>query len=214
MATVVGLASRRHPVRRLGPEDPLCVTPGHVKRRSARAACDDPAHGRSAQQDDRPRRRSSHGRGVRACRTSRSPRRARPVASVVSASIIWRVFAENKLALVSIGVIVFMLLFCFVGPHLYVTHQANLVVTSVGQVLAHPGRPAPLRDRPERLRHRGPPHGRAERPPSRSRCSAAGIATVFGVFFGAVSGYAGGAVGRDHDEDRRHRSLGPHPVPA
>ncbi len=33
--------------------------------------------------------------------------------------IILRVFAENKLALISVGVVVFMLLFCFVGPHIY-----------------------------------------------------------------------------------------------
>jgi peptide/nickel transport system permease protein len=37
----------------------------------------------------------------------------------------WEVFAENKLALVGLGFIVFMLLFCFVGPHLYVTNQVN-----------------------------------------------------------------------------------------
>ena len=52
--------------------------------------------------------------------------------------IILRVFAENKLALVSVGVVVFMLLFCFVGPHIYHTNQTDLVVTNVNQVLAHP----------------------------------------------------------------------------
>ncbi len=37
----------------------------------------------------------------------------------------WDVFAENKLALVSIGVIVFMVLFCFAGPHIYHTNEVN-----------------------------------------------------------------------------------------
>ena len=37
----------------------------------------------------------------------------------------WEVFAENKLALVGLVFIVFILLFCFVGPHIYVTNQVN-----------------------------------------------------------------------------------------
>ncbi len=107
--------------------------------------------------------------------------------------VIWRVFSENKLALVSIGVIVFMLLFCFVGPHLYVTPQANFVVTSVGQVLAHPSAQHLLGTDPNgydtvgRLLVGGATA-------LEIALLAAGIATVFGVFFGAVSGYAGGAV--------------------
>jgi peptide/nickel transport system permease protein len=36
-----------------------------------------------------------------------------------------RVFAENKLAVIGLGVIVFMLLFCFIGPLLYKTNQVN-----------------------------------------------------------------------------------------
>jgi peptide/nickel transport system permease protein len=108
-------------------------------------------------------------------------------------SVIWRVFAENKLALISIGVIVLMLLFCFVGPHLYVTPQANFVVTSVGQVLAHPSAQHLLGTDPNgydtvgRLMVGGATA-------LEIALLAAGIATVFGVFFGAVSGYAGGAV--------------------
>jgi len=107
--------------------------------------------------------------------------------------VIWRVFSENKLALVSIGVIVFMLLFCFVGPHFYVTPQANFVVTSVGQVLAHPSAQHLLGTDPNgydtvgRLMVGGATALEIS-------LLAAGIATVFGVFFGAVSGYAGGAV--------------------
>jgi peptide/nickel transport system permease protein len=107
--------------------------------------------------------------------------------------VIWRVFAENKLALVSVGMIVLMLLFCFVGPHIYVTPQANFVVTSVGQVLAHPSAQHLLGTDPNgydtvgRLMVGGATA-------LEIALLAAGIATIFGVFFGAISGYAGGAV--------------------
>ena len=107
--------------------------------------------------------------------------------------IIWRVFAENKLALISIGVVVFMLLFCFVGPHLYVTNQTTLVVTNYNQVLAHPSAQDWLGTDPNgydtlgRLMFGGSTA-------LEIALLAAGIATIFGVFFGAVSGYAGGVV--------------------
>jgi peptide/nickel transport system permease protein len=42
----------------------------------------------------------------------------------------WEVFAENKLALVSLGFIVFILLFCFVGPHIYHTDQVHTNLTN------------------------------------------------------------------------------------
>jgi peptide/nickel transport system permease protein len=35
------------------------------------------------------------------------------------------VFIQNKLAIVGLGVIVFFILFCFVGPHIYHTNQTN-----------------------------------------------------------------------------------------
>jgi peptide/nickel transport system permease protein len=38
---------------------------------------------------------------------------------------ILRVFVENKLAVVGLGVVVFFILFCFVGPSLYHTNQLN-----------------------------------------------------------------------------------------
>ena len=47
----------------------------------------------------------------------------------------WEVFAENKLALASLGVIVFMILFCFVGPLIYQTDQVH---TDLSQTLCHP----------------------------------------------------------------------------
>ncbi len=106
--------------------------------------------------------------------------------------IIWRVFAENKLALVSVGVVIFMLLFCFVGPYIYPTNQTTLVVTQVNQVLAPPSAQYPLGTDPNgydilgRLMFAGATT-------LEIALLAAGIATVFGVFFGAVSGYVGGA---------------------
>ncbi|MGH3406486.1 MAG: ABC transporter permease [Streptosporangiaceae bacterium] len=37
----------------------------------------------------------------------------------------WEVFAENRLALASLVVIIFIVLFCFVGPHIYHTDQVH-----------------------------------------------------------------------------------------
>jgi len=105
--------------------------------------------------------------------------------------VIWRVFAENKLALVSVSMVIAMLGFCFIGPFFYHTNQTSLVVTSAGQVLAHPGSQYPLGTDPNgydtlgRLMFGG---GTS----LEIALLAAGMATVFGVLFGAVSGFAGG----------------------
>ena len=45
---------------------------------------------------------------------------------------ICRVFVENKLAVVGLGIIVFMVLFCFVGPLLYHTNQMNAQAALLG----------------------------------------------------------------------------------
>src|SRR5262245_5647457 len=47
----------------------------------------------------------------------------------------WEVFAENKLALVSLGVVVFMIGFCFIGPLFYRTNQMH---TNLPDYLCHP----------------------------------------------------------------------------
>lgn len=39
--------------------------------------------------------------------------------------MMWRTFSENKLALVSLGVLIFLVLFCFVGPYIYHTDQTD-----------------------------------------------------------------------------------------
>jgi peptide/nickel transport system permease protein len=48
----------------------------------------------------------------------------------------WEVFAENRLALVGLGVIVFMIAFCFVGPLIYHTDQVH---TNLSDYLCRPG---------------------------------------------------------------------------
>ena len=53
------------------------------------------------------------------------PAGARPGAPGASGVQILRVFVENKLAVVGVAVIVFFVLFCFVGPLLYHTNQTN-----------------------------------------------------------------------------------------
>ncbi|HEX3492996.1 MAG TPA: ABC transporter permease [Streptosporangiaceae bacterium] len=42
----------------------------------------------------------------------------------------WEVFAENKLALASLVFLVLLLLFCFVGPHIYHTDQVHTNLTN------------------------------------------------------------------------------------
>ena len=41
----------------------------------------------------------------------------------------WEVFAENRLALASLGLLVFIVLFCFVGPLIYHTDQVHTNLT-------------------------------------------------------------------------------------
>jgi len=40
----------------------------------------------------------------------------------------WEVFAENKLALVGVGFVIFVFLFCFIGPHIYKTQQVSVTL--------------------------------------------------------------------------------------
>jgi len=53
----------------------------------------------------------------------------------------WEVFAENKLALASIAMIVFIVLFCFAGPLIYHTNQVN---TDLNDTLCRPSSAHPL----------------------------------------------------------------------
>lgn len=53
----------------------------------------------------------------------------------------WEVFAENRLALASLGILVFVIGFCFVGPLIYHTDQVH---TNLADYLCHPGASHPL----------------------------------------------------------------------
>jgi peptide/nickel transport system permease protein len=100
------------------------------------------------------------------------------------------VFVENRLALVGLGFIVFIVLFCFIGPHLYVTNQVD---TDLIDSLCTPGSQHLLGcnelgyDELGRLMVGGQT--------SIEVGLAAAIVSVFiGTLYGAISGFAGGFV--------------------
>jgi peptide/nickel transport system permease protein len=102
----------------------------------------------------------------------------------------WEVFAENKLALASLGMIVFIVLFCFVGPLFYHTDQVH---TTLSQSLCPPSAAHPLGcdnlgyDQFGRLMVGGQT--------SLEVGFAAAIVAVFiGALYGAFSGFIGGPV--------------------
>ncbi len=100
------------------------------------------------------------------------------------------VFMENRLAVVGLGIVVFFLLFCFLGPLMYHTNQVNTNIA--------------IENQPPSLRHLlGTDDAGYD---ILGRLMAGGqttlvvglavavIATSFGVVWGAVAGYAGGVV--------------------
>lgn len=102
----------------------------------------------------------------------------------------WEVFAENKLALASLGMLVFIVLFCFIGPLIYHTDQVH---TNLSQSLCPPGGAHPLGcdnlgyDQLGRLMVGGQT--------SLEVGFAAAIAAVLiGTLYGAFSGFIGGPV--------------------
>ena len=102
----------------------------------------------------------------------------------------WEVFAENRLALASLGMVVFIVLFCFVGPLVYHTDQVH---TQLSQTLCPPSSAHPLGcdnvgyDQLGRLMVGGQI--------SLEVGFAAAIVAVFiGTLYGAFSGFVGGPV--------------------
>ena len=100
------------------------------------------------------------------------------------------VFVENKLALAGLAFILFILLFCFVGPHLYVTNQVD---TDLDNYLCTPSAQHLLGcnelgyDELGRLMVGGQT--------SIEVGLAAAIVSVFvGTIYGAISGFAGGFI--------------------
>ena len=105
-----------------------------------------------------------------------------------------RVFAENKLAVVSLGVIGFMILFCFLGPHLYPTNQTNTQQALQDSVQnAPPGNGNPLGTDESGFNILGRLMFGGQASLIVGLLSAL-VATVFGTLFGAISGFFGGWV--------------------
>lgn len=107
---------------------------------------------------------------------------------------ILRVFVENKLAVAGLVVVVFMVLFCFVGPFLYHTNQTNqqaLLLTPHALTNAGPAAGRPLGtdgtgfDILGRLMYGG-------QTSLTVGFASALVATVVGVSYGAISGFFGG----------------------
>jgi peptide/nickel transport system permease protein len=100
----------------------------------------------------------------------------------------WEVFAENKLALVGMGVFGFMLLFCFIGPLFYHTNQVN---TNVNLHLCPPSSAHLLGcnelgyDELGRLMYGG-------QSSLEVGLAAAIVSVMIGTLYGAVSGFLGG----------------------
>jgi peptide/nickel transport system permease protein len=102
----------------------------------------------------------------------------------------WEVFAENKLALAGLAFVIFILLFCFIGPHLYVTNQTN---TDLATYLCRPSGSHLLGcndlgyDELGRLMVGG-------QTSLEVGLAAAVVSVFFGTLYGAVSGFVGGIV--------------------
>ena len=102
----------------------------------------------------------------------------------------WEVFAENRLALVSLGLLVFIVLFCFVGPLIYHTDQVH---TNLTDSLCPPSAQHPIGcdalgyDQLGRLMVGG-------QTSLEVGFAAAIVAVIVGTLYGAFSGFVGGPV--------------------
>jgi peptide/nickel transport system permease protein len=102
----------------------------------------------------------------------------------------WEVFAENKLALASLVILLFIVLFCFVGPTIYHTDQVH---TNLNDVLCPPSGAHLLGcdnvgyDVLGRLMIGG-------QTSLEVGVAAAVVSVLFGTLYGALSGFVGGIV--------------------
>ncbi|WP_066521025.1 ABC transporter permease [Curtobacterium ammoniigenes] len=119
-----------------------------------------------------------------------APPEVDPIAPPSSRGIAWRRFRRNRLAVVGLGIVVFFVLFCFVGPLIYHTAQTstNLKAINLAPSGAHPlGTDAVGHDELGRLMYGGTV--------SLTVGIAAGLlAIVIGMVWGSVAGYVGGWV--------------------
>jgi peptide/nickel transport system permease protein len=104
-----------------------------------------------------------------------------------------RVFIQNRLAVVGLGVIVFAVLFCWIGPLIYHTNQTDAHKALAGSLNAPPSGAHLLGtddsgfDVLGRIMYGG-------QISLEVGLAAAGIATVVGVLVGAIAGFFGGIV--------------------
>jgi peptide/nickel transport system permease protein len=100
------------------------------------------------------------------------------------------VFVENKLAVAGVVIIVFFVLFCYVGPLVYHTNQTNAALALNEPFNAPPGNGHPLGtdgsgfDILGRLMYGG-------QVSLLVGFAAAAVASIFGALYGAISGFAG-----------------------
>jgi peptide/nickel transport system permease protein len=101
-----------------------------------------------------------------------------------------RSFVEHKLGLIGLAIVILIVAFSFLGPLIYPTDQIH---TNLNQVLVHPGSRFPLGtdDLGYNVLGRLMVGGRSS---LEVGVTAALLAAFVGTIWGAVSGYAGGAV--------------------
>jgi peptide/nickel transport system permease protein len=102
----------------------------------------------------------------------------------------WEVFAENKLALAGLAFIVFILLFCFVGPQIYTTDQVH---TNLQLYMCTPSSSHLLgcNDLGYDIMGRLMTGGQTS---LEVGLATAVVSVLFGTVYGAIAGFAGGFV--------------------
>jgi ABC-type dipeptide/oligopeptide/nickel transport system permease subunit len=103
-----------------------------------------------------------------------------------------RAFAENRLAIAGVGIVVFFILFSFVGPHVYHTDQTGVDVLNLHPHVP-PGKGHPLGTDISGFDELGRMMKGGQTALEIGFFSAA-LATVVGTLYGAVAGLAGGIV--------------------
>jgi peptide/nickel transport system permease protein len=104
--------------------------------------------------------------------------------------LVGRTFAQNKLAMIGVGVIIAVVLFSFIGPLIWKTDQIdpNLLITNQGPGGGHPlGTDPSGFDILGRLMEGG-------QSSIEVGIAVGVISTVFGLIYGAIAGYFGGAL--------------------
>ena len=116
--------------------------------------------------------------------------------NVVSGDSFWRnmvrVFSQNKLAIISLAFLVFIVLFCFLGPLLYHTNQTNgheALLNSTNNAPPGAGHPLGTDDNGFDILGRLMFGGKISLIVG---FASAIVATVVGIIYGALSGFFGG----------------------